>query len=268
MVINQQTVCKKQAGFTLVELAIVMIIIGLLIGGVLKGQELIGNAQVTSTIAQMKAIDAATTTFRDIYSATPGDLPAARLPNCAGFCANGDLDGVIEAVNTAAGSVPADPGAAVPALAATNEITGFFGHLVAANLINGANVVPTALAAGNAVPDVPITSASLRVGQVPVGAAPGAVPTGNQGGALVTWRSGKYITVAGAPGQVVGPAGLSGLTPTQSLRIDNKLDDGNPILGIVRAGGAAGCVVGVAPATVYNTANVGQDCASFVQING
>jgi prepilin-type N-terminal cleavage/methylation domain-containing protein len=49
----------SQAGFTLVELAIVMIIIGLLIAGVLKGQELIANARVTSTVAQVKAIDAA-----------------------------------------------------------------------------------------------------------------------------------------------------------------------------------------------------------------
>ncbi|HMD55271.1 MAG TPA: prepilin-type N-terminal cleavage/methylation domain-containing protein, partial [Phycisphaerae bacterium] len=79
---------RAQAGFTLVELAIVMIIIGLLIAGVLKGQALIANAQVTSTVAQVKAIEAATTTFKDTYNALPGDLgpagvPALRLPNCA-----------------------------------------------------------------------------------------------------------------------------------------------------------------------------------------
>ena len=46
---------RAQAGFTLVELAIVMIIIGLLIAGVLKGQALIGNAKVTAQVAQVKA---------------------------------------------------------------------------------------------------------------------------------------------------------------------------------------------------------------------
>jgi len=46
---------KKQSGFTLVELAIVMIIIGLLIGGVLKGQQLIQNAKTTAVINEIKS---------------------------------------------------------------------------------------------------------------------------------------------------------------------------------------------------------------------
>ena len=89
----------SQAGFTLVELAIVMIIIGLLIAGVLKGQELIANARVTSTVAQIKAIDAATSTFKDTYDSLPGDMtaPTTRLPNCLAapcvtFCALGTVN--------------------------------------------------------------------------------------------------------------------------------------------------------------------------------
>ncbi len=87
---------RAQAGFTLVELAIVMIIIGLLIAGVLKGQALITNAKVTAQVAQFKAVDAATSTFKDMYSALPGDIALAttRLPNCAA-CTNGDGNGVI-----------------------------------------------------------------------------------------------------------------------------------------------------------------------------
>ena len=54
-----------------------MIIIGLLIGGVLKGQQLITNAQIAATVAQIKAIDAATTSFRDNYAGMAGDITGA-----------------------------------------------------------------------------------------------------------------------------------------------------------------------------------------------
>src|SRR4051794_36706162 len=91
---------RAQAGFTLVELAIVMIIIGLLIAGVLKGQQLITNAQIAATFAKIKVFDAATTSFKDMYAAEPGDMTAAqsaaRLPNCtaANLCTTaGDGDG-------------------------------------------------------------------------------------------------------------------------------------------------------------------------------
>jgi prepilin-type N-terminal cleavage/methylation domain-containing protein len=90
---------RSEAGFTLVELAIVMIIIGLLIAGVLKGQALIQNAQVTATVAQDKAIEAATTTFKDTYNMLPGDItsPNTKLPNCgAAPCLTaGNGDGIL-----------------------------------------------------------------------------------------------------------------------------------------------------------------------------
>jgi len=68
---------EDQKGFTLVELAVVMIIIGLLIGGILKGQELITNARITSTIGEMEGISAAYNDFRNQFNAVPGDLSAA-----------------------------------------------------------------------------------------------------------------------------------------------------------------------------------------------
>lgn len=73
----------RENGFTLVELAIALMVIGLLIGGVLKGQELIENARVTQTIRQIKSYDAATLIFRNTYSALPGDIKRPnRIPNC------------------------------------------------------------------------------------------------------------------------------------------------------------------------------------------
>ena len=71
-------------GFTLVELAIVMTIIGLLIGGVLKGQELLENSRMTATQSQLKSYISAAITFRDIYKFLPGDIttPANFIQNC------------------------------------------------------------------------------------------------------------------------------------------------------------------------------------------
>jgi prepilin-type N-terminal cleavage/methylation domain-containing protein len=63
---------KKQQGFTLVEIAIVLVIIGLLLGGALKGQEMIKSAKVKSQMQQMDAISAAINTYQDKFGVIPG----------------------------------------------------------------------------------------------------------------------------------------------------------------------------------------------------
>lgn len=70
---------RKQAGFTLVEIAIVLVIIGLLLGGVLKGQEMIENARIKSVVADMNGVAAAFNGYVDRYKALPGDELAAAM---------------------------------------------------------------------------------------------------------------------------------------------------------------------------------------------
>ena len=64
---------KQQSGFTLIELAIVLVIIGLLLGGVLKGQELINAARVKSLITEMKNTQVYVYGYQDRFRALPGD---------------------------------------------------------------------------------------------------------------------------------------------------------------------------------------------------
>lgn len=66
---------NTQRGFTLIEMAIVMVIIGMLLSGALKGAELISNSRVRNIIAQQEAIRAAFLGFQDRYRALPGDYP-------------------------------------------------------------------------------------------------------------------------------------------------------------------------------------------------
>lgn len=64
---------KMQSGFTLVEIAIVLVIIGLLLGGVLKGQELVNSAKVKNLANDFRSISSFVYAYQDRFRALPGD---------------------------------------------------------------------------------------------------------------------------------------------------------------------------------------------------
>lgn len=68
---------SRQAGFTLVEIAIVLVIVGLLLAGVLKGQELIENSKIKSMAKDLDTMSAAVSSYRDRYRGLPGDSATA-----------------------------------------------------------------------------------------------------------------------------------------------------------------------------------------------
>ncbi len=86
-----------QSGFTLVELAIVLVIIGLLLGGVLKGQEMIENGKIKNVQNDAKGMTAAYYVYRDRYNVLPGDDSgaAARWPTATPVATNGSGNGLI-----------------------------------------------------------------------------------------------------------------------------------------------------------------------------
>jgi prepilin-type N-terminal cleavage/methylation domain-containing protein len=87
----------QKGGFTLVELALVLVIIGLLITGVLKGEALIQNAKVKNLVNQKDSLTAAFYTYYDRYNYYPGDSPLANIPtqghtDPAANAGNGQID--------------------------------------------------------------------------------------------------------------------------------------------------------------------------------
>lgn len=115
---------QRNGGFTLVEIAIVLVIIGLLLGGILKGQEMMTNAKIKRTVNDFNGITAAVYSYVDRYGKLPGDDDAANA-RWAGVCGNGgNADGELN-----------DPWSSTTD---THESREFWGHLRASGLIAGA----------------------------------------------------------------------------------------------------------------------------------
>ena len=201
---------RKQAGFTLIEIAIVLVIIGLLLGGVLKGQELITSARVRNLISQQDGVKAAYFGFLDRFRALPGDysLASTNIANVAAG-ANGNGNGQIRSV------VAGDT---------IDEYIAVWDHLSKAGFINGSYTYAV-------LPETPATAPTspyARYVQVIYDNAYGA-----GGGALRH----NIKTGNGIPSELLS-------------EIDRKIDDGNPVTGVFQFStyaGGTGASAGTAP---------------------
>lgn len=85
---------KLKKGFTLIEIAMVLVIIGLILGGILQGQQLINAARVRALSGQLEEVSMAWFAFQDRYHAFPGDFSQASTQ--IGDVANGNGNGIID----------------------------------------------------------------------------------------------------------------------------------------------------------------------------
>ena len=214
--------------FSLVELSIVLVILGLLVGGVLSGQSLIRAAELRAVTSEYQRYYTAAQTFRDKYFAIPGDFNNAQAfwgqsTLCGGASATGVCNGN--------GNGTIEPGAAINA---TGEIFQFWRQLALAGLIEGTYTGaagPTAPTAG--WDTIPGTNApKSRVGI----AGWGTRNLASYGGDTCTPAAdyGNLLSFGGiAPGYI--PTNQNVLKPEEAWNIDTKIDDGKPDSGRVIA---------------------------------
>lgn len=238
----------RQGGFTLIELSIVLVIIGLIVGGVLVGQDLIKAAELRATLTQLEKYDAATMTFRGKYNGLPGDISTAAN---FGFTTTGQ--------GSALGNALVDRVTNSSNTLLDAEAALFFRHLSQANMTSE----PTTQTDGTAA-NVDSISATLPLSKMGKGNYVGVM---NISGVNQMFIAGMAVT----DGTVTF---TDAITPNEAFQIDSKKDDGVATTGSVIAvsnfatanadesggGAAAGeCVNG----TAYYTDN-----ATTADVNG
>ena len=208
-----------QRAFTLVELSIVLVILGLLVGGILVGQDLIHGSSVKKQITQIEQYRTSMNSFRDKYHGIPGDLRAATANGFgmiarAGTAGHGDGSGLID------GCVTNGRDAGCETLLYWTDLS-FAGMLT-----------PTLNTATDAA--ATITAATLNQ----------YLPLGSLGSTAITVftdGSMNYFQLTNVTSATAGVYSLAPtLTPMDAFNIDEKLDDGNPLDGSTRAMGGTG----------------------------
>lgn len=246
---SQQPAAKRknrQAGFSLIEAAIVLAVAGLLIGGALQGQTLIENARIQAVVDQLQGYRTAVTSFQDKFGALPGNFSQATTRLNASL-SNGSGSGTL-------GSTALD--------AKNTENVQFWQHLAAANLITGVNARPAATVA-NAQLGREIPATRLGGGIVAV-SADGTATSDSVAIPRGSWLRLGDGSPTTADGATTGDFATNALlTSDQAFQIDKALDDGNPRTGRVLATGTD-CATGTAADSSYASTNTGRNCVLFI----
>jgi len=256
---NHLTRCS---GFTLIELSIVLVIIGLIVGGILVGQDLIKAAEVRAQISQIEKYNQAVNTFRAKFNAIPGDMAVSTAQqfgftlgsSCAGIqLGNRDGNGLIDGYIA--------PWQLLQGAGETHMFWVDLSSAVAGNLIEGQFPNSGAVLTGCGS----ITALTTTPGTTFIGDYFPQAKIGHGTFVYVYETSGyNWYGVAAITNVATSGVPTSGTTipVMQSYNIDKKVDDGLPATGAVQAAYINGNITTVQSApnaasdtttTCYNT---------------
>ncbi len=234
----KKTFSKKKSAFSLIELSIVLIVIGLLIAGITGGASLIKSSELRSVMGEARGYAVAVNAFYSQFNALPGDYGTA----VAGSDVLGDGDGLIEYWNsaTAEGSEAWRDLKSIGAIDAT---------------LTYVSTATASQAAGNNLPSSKIKSSGWAFDNNTTSAQN-----------VVVLTAGTVGTAGSATNTVVNisaaPVAQGAILAADALSIDSKIDDGVANLGKVR-GVLAACNTNA----TYTVATAGKICALSYQVD-
>lgn len=248
---------EKLRGFSLVELSIVLVIVGLLTGGILLGQNLIRNAEIQGVIKELGKYSDAVVAFRERYAALPGDLPDAgdywglintTAATCETTASNGSLtcngNGDGQIYSGIGGTAFSERWHAMIQLKDAGFISGKF------NGIAGSGDIAHAVIGQNS-PSFPASKSGMTITTQAV--------TSTSDSSFYAPAVGTLYHVGGQ--RSTGSFWTPIFTPEEVWSIDTKMDDGFPGTGPIRAlkstsALGANCTTTDDPATAaYNLSN-------------
>lgn len=270
----KKTFSAKKSAFSLIELSIVLIIIGLLIAGVTGGASLIKSSELRAAISEARGWSTAVNGFYNQFNAFPGDYNVV-IGSATGAAGNGNSR--IEAFTTAANPSGTASAAAGCVTTGTPSNPCSFEDSVAWTQLRNAGVIDTNVVSAPTVN----TTWSATFGTTNPGSkikSSGWVFDYGSGtaAALQNVQTGQNVVVltgapTGAPGATdsfVNGAGkvTAAITPADALSIDTKVDDGVANTGRIRGVNPAG-VAGCFSSATYTTTETTKKCAISYQVD-
>jgi len=242
-------------GFSLIELSIVLVILGLLTGGILSGQALIRAAELRAVSTEYSRYMTAIQTFRDKYFAIPGDMNNATKFWTAMASCPGDYT----TPSTGAATCDGDGNGSLSVI----ERYRFWQHLANAGLIEGSYTgVPSTSSTANLTVGSNVPRSRVGGGGVQIFKLSDTTPSTN----LYNPTDSRHTFIfLGAATLMVGtPAAL--LTPEEAWNVDTKMDDGTPGTGIFYNYTTGSSTVGTCTtsASAYALTLTSKVCAPYI----